>query len=139
VERCFEAGAHATGATLDIVDLAPMYTHMEHDDGLADSYRRNAEDLGRTFPDGIDLTFSTDMGNLSLQIPSIHPCIALDSGGATIHQPDFARAAVSASADLAVLDGALALALTVVDAATTRELRDRLLSGASTRAEPDLR
>jgi len=139
VERCFEAGAHATGATLDIVDLAPMYTHMEHDDGLADSYRRNAEDLGRAFPDGIDLTFSTDMGNLSLQIPSIHPCIALDSGGATIHQPDFARAAVSASADLAVLDGALALALTVVDAATTRELRDRLLSGASTRAEPDLR
>jgi amidohydrolase len=130
VERCFEAGALATGASLEIVDLAPTYTHMEHDDGLASSYRANAEALGRVFPDALDMTFSTDMGNVSLAVPSIHPCIGVESGGATIHQPEFAEAAIGASADRAVVDGALGLAWTIVDAATDASSRERLLTRA---------
>ena len=43
IERCFEAGALATGATLAIEDLAPVYTHMEHDPDLLDLYRENVD------------------------------------------------------------------------------------------------
>src|SRR5438876_9589053 len=51
VQRCFEAGALATGETLDVADDHEPYTEMEHDREIAALYRRNAEALGRTVPD----------------------------------------------------------------------------------------
>jgi len=127
VEHCFEAGAIATGANLSIADISPVYSHMEHDDELVELYRANAAAIGRNTDDERKMTFSTDMGNVSLEIPSIHPCIAIESGGAVNHQPEFAGACVNASADRAVLEGALALAWTAIDVATG-PLRTRLLS-----------
>ena len=127
VERCLEAGALATGSQLAITDVCPTYSHMEHDADLVDLYRANAQELGRVFEG--EMTFSTDMGNVSLAMPAIHPCIAIETGGAVNHQPEFAAACVNASADRAVLEGALGLALTAIDAASG-PLRDRLLGGA---------
>jgi amidohydrolase len=118
IERCFAAGALATGATVSIEDVAPVYTHMVHDHALLDLYRENAIALGRTPHDENEITFSTDMGNVSLDIPSIHPCIAIESGGAVNHQPEFAGACINESADRAVLEGALALAWTAIDVAS---------------------
>src|SRR5215510_11934728 len=68
VVRCFEAGALATGAALDIVGGQKPYAEMHHDAELAAVYRRNAEALGRVFPDPASLRAagSTDMGNVSL-------------------------------------------------------------------------
>ncbi len=127
VEQCFEAGALATGASLRITDVSPPYSHMEHDPDLVALYRANAAALGRPEPnDGVS-TFSTDMGNVSLAMPSIHPCIAIETGGAVNHQPEFAAAAVNASADRAVAEAALALAWTAIDAASG-PLRARLLA-----------
>jgi len=130
VEHCFEAGALATGATLALSDVCPPYAHREHDHDLAETFRANATALGRPQSEDGATTFSTDMGNVSLAMPSIHPCIAIDSDGAVNHQPEFAHAAVNASADRAVTEGALAMAWTVIDAATG-PLRDRLLRDAA--------
>jgi amidohydrolase len=127
VEHCFAAGALATGANLTIADVSPVYSHMEHDHDIVDLYRSNAVALGREPDDEHEMTFSTDMGNVSLEIPSIHPCIAIESGGAVNHQPEFAGACVNASADRAVLEGALALAWTAIDLATG-PLRSRLVA-----------
>ncbi len=129
VERCFEAGALATGATCRIEDVSPAYTHMDHDAGLVSLYRANAEELGRSFDPESTMTFSTDMGNVSLAVPSIHPCIGIEAGGAMNHQPDFAAACVGQSAERAVLDGAVAMAWTTIDAAVGPE-RERLLRRA---------
>jgi amidohydrolase len=127
VHHCFEAGALATGTTLDIADVCPPYAQMEHDRELAEVYRENARSIGRPPSQDATATFSTDMGNVSLAMPSIHPCIGIDTDGAVNHQPEFARAAVNASADRAVAEGALAMAFTVIDAAQG-PLRDRLLA-----------
>ena len=127
VECCFAAGAVATGATLHIADVSPVYSHMEHDREIVDRYRTNALALGRTPDDENEMTFSTDMGNVSLEIPSIHPCIAIESAGAVNHQPEFAGACINVSADRAVLEGSLALAWTAIDLATG-PLRVRLRS-----------
>ena len=86
VLHCFEAGAVATGAHLAVEDVAPDYAQMEHNHDIAELYRANAHDLGRPEPDDGSTTFSTDMGNMSLAIPSIHPCSAIDTGGAVNHQ-----------------------------------------------------
>jgi len=134
VRACFEAGAHATGASLGFHDLGPPYSHMESDPGLLAAYRKNAESLGRRFDlddEGAPLpTFSTDMANVSLAVPAIHPLIGVKAAGAVNHQPEFAAACVSASADRAVRDGAVALAWTGLDAASDPVLRDRLLAQA---------
>jgi amidohydrolase len=128
VMRCFEAGALATGATLE-VEYLPRYGQMVHDPDLVAIYRAAAESLGRDFAsDGGAGSFSTDMGNVSLAMPSIHPGIGIDAGGSSNHQPEFAAACASASADAAVLDGAKALALTAVGAATDARARGRLLA-----------
>src|SRR5207245_6552734 len=51
VLRCFEAGALATGATLEVKPSATPYAEVRHDAVLAAVYRRHAEALGRSFPD----------------------------------------------------------------------------------------
>ena len=134
IERCFEAGALATGASLTIRDLAPTYSHFVADEALLGSWRHNAEALGRRYvaDDAGEAppTISTDMANVSLAVPSIHPMVGLDSAGAVNHQPAFAAACLGPSAEQAMLDGAVAMAWTVIDAATDPALRDHLLASA---------
>jgi amidohydrolase len=130
VRRCFEAGALATGATLAIRAVSPTYAEVRHDGALAALYRRNAETLGRRFPDLGTLLHraagSTDMGNVSQALPAIHPVIGIDSLPAVNHQPEFAAHCVSPAAERALLDGARALAWTAIDAATDETLAARL-------------
>jgi amidohydrolase len=129
VMACFEAGALATGCGLDRVDLSPAYSHMESDFGLLDRYRQNAEALGRSFhdEDSPRPTFSTDMANVSLAVPTIHPLVSIDAAGAVNHQPEFAAACITPSADSALRDGAVAMAWTAIDAAEGGPLRTRLV------------
>ena len=130
VMRCFEAGALATGATLEVVGGDKPFAHLEHDLPLAELYRRNAEQLGRRFPAPGEPSpatpVSTDMGNVSLALPSIHPAIGVDSLPAVNHQPEFAAACATPAADQAVYDGAVAMAWTMLDAASDPSLRARL-------------
>jgi amidohydrolase len=132
VDRCFQAGATATGCTLEIVEDEDPYAEMVHDPDLGAVYRRNAEEIGRTFLDvgplGTVMSGSTDMGNVSLQIPSIHPIIGIDSLPAVNHQPEFAAHCTTEAADKALFDAALAMAWTAIDVATDEGIRDRLLA-----------
>lgn len=134
VQRCFEAGALASGAELRIEGGDKPYAHMQHEADLARLYQSNAESLGRVFPNlGRALersAASTDMGNVSLQVPSIHPIIGVESAGSVPHQPEFARHCVGGSAERAMADAALALAWTAVDVASTPETRRRYESAS---------
>jgi len=128
VLRCFEAGALATGASLEIVPQGPSYSEFVTDEEMAACYRANAESVGRVFESAGDrpMSGSTDMANVSLAIPSIHPMLGIDSAPAVNHQPEFAAAAKSPAAERALVDGALSMALTAIDLATTPAVRARL-------------
>src|SRR5207302_10708379 len=102
---------------------------------LAEAYRSAITRLGRT-PVGAEAERtrqigSTDMGNVTRVVPGIHPTIAIDSGEAVNHQPEFAAACASPSADQAVLDGAVAMAWTAIAAAEDDLQRARLLAAAA--------
>lgn len=127
--RCFEAGSVATGAFVEIDVPSPPYSEFITDEVLATLYRSHAEGLGRSFPslDG-QIRASTDMANISLELPTIHPLVGIDSLPAVNHQPEFTKAAGSASADRAMREGALSMALTIIDLALDQDLRTRLLS-----------
>jgi amidohydrolase len=133
IEACFEAGARATGCALDYEELSPVYSHMETHPALQSAYRANAEALGRRFEaddsGAPPPTLSTDMANVSLAVPTIHPLMRIEAGKAVNHQAEFAAACVTASADAAVRDGSVALAWTAIDAATDPALRAHLLAG----------
>jgi amidohydrolase len=130
VDRCFQAGALATGTRLEMEEESPPYSQFTPDLEIGDLYRRNAEAIGRVFPAlPPKKGGSTDMANVSQRMPAIHPMIAIEAKGASNHQPEFAAACVTESADRAVRDGALAMARTVVDLARTAPVRDRLLRG----------
>jgi amidohydrolase len=130
VMRCFEAGALATGARLELANEQLAYAEVAHDRDLAELYRRNAEALGRQLPDlgrmGERFAGSTDMGNVSHALPSIHPMIGLDSFPAVNHQPEFAAHCATPIADKAIVDGAVAMAWTAIDAAADAQLSARL-------------
>ncbi|MEZ5412582.1 MAG: amidohydrolase [Acidimicrobiales bacterium] len=133
VLACFEAGAVATGATLELEQLTLPYSEFDTDTEIAALYRANAESLGRTFgPRAGGAAGSTDMANLSLLMPTIHPMLGLDSLPAVNHQPEFADFCRTPTADQALIDGARAMAATVVDAALTPAVRQRLMSAADT-------
>jgi amidohydrolase len=141
VRACFAAGSIATGCHEDVAQVSPAYTELAPDPWLAAAYRSAVTGLGRT-PMSPDeernrRTGSTDMGNITRAMPGIHPMIKIESGDAVNHQPEFAAACASPSADRAVLDGALALALTGVAAATDPAQRARLIDGAASRGRTD--
>ncbi len=129
VRRCFEAGALATGTEVEVVE-GTAYANMVHDTDLAALYRHNAEQLGRVLDDEPGAPVSSDMGDVSHVVPSIHPMIGIESNGAVNHQREFAEACATPSADRAILDGALGLAWTVIDAAQNQVIRARLMGEA---------
>ena len=135
VLRCFEAGAIATGCTLRIDDSARPYADVRHDGALAALYQANAEALGRRFvrprPEFSRFAASTDMGNVSHALPSIHPMIGLSSLPAVNHQPEFAAHCITPLADRALMDGALALAWTAIDMAGDDAIAARLRAASA--------
>jgi amidohydrolase len=132
VYRCFEAGGLATGAKIAITGGDKPYAEMHHDNDMAVLYRRNSEALGRPFPNLGEWetrpTGSTDMGNVSRAMPSIHPMIGINSLPAVNHQPEFTAHCITPDADKALVDGAMAMAWTCIDMAATDELRERLIA-----------
>lgn len=122
VNRCFEAGALATGATLTITPESKPYAEFRTDARALDAYRRNALDRGRVFADpavaGRMNRASTDMGNVSQIVPAIHPYIGVDSLPYGNHQKEFAAACVGGAAERALLDAAVLMAWTAVDVVT---------------------
>jgi len=133
VRACFEAGALATGCELEVELASPRYSEFLPDALLLAAYEREALAIGRSFPE-LDpsrmLSGSTDMANVSLAVPSIHPMLGIESGGASNHQPAFAAAAIHPSADRAVLDGAIAMARTAIAVALDEDGRSRLIAAA---------
>jgi amidohydrolase len=127
VEGCFRAGADATGATLELTWGEIDYLDLRTSWPLANCFQKNAERLGRAFfpydklPPGVQ--GSTDMGNVSHRVPSIHPMIACAPPQVSIHNAEFAKYAGSQSGDQAVLDGAKALAMTALDFLSDEDLR----------------
>ncbi|MCL5048738.1 MAG: M20 family metallopeptidase [Firmicutes bacterium] len=126
--NCFSAGALATGCEMKIEEQSPPYSEMKSDRVLTTLYRKNAEDLGRCFESEQNQpAASTDMANVSLKIPAIHPTLGLECAPVVNHQAEFAAQCITPLADKAMLDGAKAMAHTVIDASLIFETRQYLI------------
>jgi amidohydrolase len=122
VERvlgCLGAGAAAAGCTWEHRTTMRTYADMVDNPVLLDRFAAHAEALGRRLADprlgGTPVTGSTDMGNVSHLVPSIHPMLAVSPPDVSIHSAAFTGYAGGPAGDAAALDGARAMAATVVD------------------------
>lgn len=128
VQACFEAGAKGSGCSVEVNWAGVDYLDLNTNWPLANNFQSNAETLGREFFPVEDLptgyTGSTDMGNVSHRVPSIHPMLVAAPRNVVIHNPEFARWAGSEMGDAAVLDGAKALAMTAAEFLLTPVLQE---------------
>ena len=113
VDRALRAGAMAIGASVEITTL-PGYLPLDQNKNISNLYENNSIRL--VGEQGIDRTnvgkiggFSTDMGDMSQLIPTIHPSVHSTSGDG--HGIDY----VVTDYNAAVITAAKAMALTVVD------------------------
>lgn len=127
VRKCLEAGALATDCSLEIAEPGNSFSHLEQDPGLCAAYQSAMRDRGRTVPLEAAAVASTDFGNVSLRVPSLHPMVGYEVAGAAHHTAEFAKHGTSASADLAVTDAAYGLAAAVATLAADPTERARLL------------
>jgi len=123
VLSCFKGASTATGARLEYKWGTVQYAPMRNNIVMANLYIDNMETLGHSVKlVNPDQSFgSTDTGNVSQLIPSIHPSVAIAPRGVSIHSPRFAEAAASESGIQGMLDAAKAIAMTVVDLLSSPE------------------
>jgi amidohydrolase len=118
---CFEAAAIATRCTLEVKARGHAYTDLRADPTMVELYAQNSAALGRPMGRGADedpgAAGSTDMGNVSYELPTIHPMLDIHPGDATNHQKAFAAHTTTSGGQAAIRDGALSMAYTVIDLA----------------------
>jgi len=123
VLACFQGAARATGATL-VHEWGESMDRVTTNPPLGAAFAANAAALGR--PMGPrrpgETSGSTDMGNVSSAVPSIHPFINITSERVPWHSHAFAAAAREPAALEAMHLAAKALAFTAVDVLTRPEL-----------------
>ncbi|MCX6012111.1 MAG: M20 family metallopeptidase [Chloroflexi bacterium] len=130
VLNCFKAASRATGAKLKYKWADIRYSPLYNNKVMTQLFTQNMEMLGRkvqlsSMGKGIG---STDMGNVSKVIPSIHPTISIASLKTFIHSPEFAKAACSEKGNQGVIDGAKVLAMTAVDLLADKECLKKVKS-----------
>lgn len=134
VKRCFEGSALSTGTTLEFEATEPLYEPLLQDDALAASWTEAMDAFGRDTSPAAKLGGgSTDMGNISQVIPSLHPWLSIPGADVPIHSHGFAALADSPAAYDVMFEGGAALAWTIRDAATSPTERARYIAASYTR------
>ncbi|MFE4196780.1 amidohydrolase [Paenarthrobacter sp. NPDC056912] len=131
VKRCFEGAAVATGTTLEITAAEPLYEPLLQDGDLAAHWTHAMDAFGKdTSPAAGMGGGSTDMGNISQVIPSLHPWLSIPGANVPIHSHDFAALANTPEAYGVMFEAATALAWTIAGAATNPHQRERFVTAA---------
>ena len=122
--------AAANGCTVTLETYGLHVREVKHNRPLARLYETSARALGREFLAQEHVTpamgGSTDMGNVSQVVPAIHPALGIESLPAFNHMRGFADAAAAPTGDRAILDGALAMAWTILDVVTGDGVLDEM-------------
>lgn len=138
LRRCAEAAALATGCR-GLVTPGMGYDNVVGNQAMAGAFGQNLAALGVPVEDvpSVDRIGSTDMGDISQIIPSIHPYLAIADESVGGHTVEFAKAAGSDAGRAAMVHAAKAMAMTCLDLfyrpglleAAKAEFQQRLAAG----------
>ena len=128
VLNCFKGASLASGARLEYRWGDRVYAPIKNNVALAKLFSDNLELMGRRL-DVFDLQIpfgSSDMGNVSQVVPSMHPMVAIVSPKVSLHSAEFASAAASEAGHQGLLDAAKAMAMTMVDVIGRPEVLEKI-------------
>lgn len=114
VKNVAEGAALATGAKLNIIAFQNEVDNLLLNTSYDAVFKEVVEELGETIGEADKGIGSTDAGNISQVIPTIHPYIKIGAENLVPHTVPFREAAASAKGDEALITGAKALALTAL-------------------------
>jgi amidohydrolase len=111
VEACARAAALATGTTVDIT-RSHVYAERKNNHAIAYRVAQYLAELGEDVEEPVlrGGTGSSDIGNVSLRLPAIHPYLKIMPRGTPSHSHVMAQAAAGPDAHRAMLRMAAALA-----------------------------
>ena len=114
---CAEGAAAATGCRVEVTAEPTIHDPLKANMTMASVFEKNLAFID--FPvdpdDGEAGYGSTDCGNVSQALPTIHPYIRISPDGVPGHSREFAEWARSPMARAGMVAGAKALALTALD------------------------
>ena len=122
LRKCAEGAALATGARLVFTKVGHEYKAIRPNKTMARIFGRYLAELGYPPEEPKGGMGSTDMGDVSWEVPAIHPYIRICSGEIPGHSREFAEAAKSEAAKTAMLAAAKAVAATCLELWTDPEL-----------------
>ncbi len=128
VKAVAEGAALATGARLNVIAFQNEVDNLLLNSSYNAVFKEVVEELGETVVEGGDKGIgSTDSGNISQVVPTIHPYIKIGTSELIPHTVPFREAAASPKGDQALITGAKALALTalklITDADTLAQIK----------------
>jgi amidohydrolase len=116
IKRCAKAAALATGTTVKWRNLGPCYKDIKPNPTLAMLFGKNWKSIGgvlETHPEKGQ--GSLDIGNLSYEMPCLHPCIAIAPQNVGNHTKEFTECSIGKRAEKQLILSIKALALTALD------------------------
>ena len=115
-----------TGAT-GRIEYGGKFAERYPNKTMIERFKFHAESMGEemVYGDPNEMTGSSDIGNVSIRVPTIHEYISIAPKSVVGHSKEYAEAACSPKGDEACIKGAKALALTALDLLTDPDLRRR--------------
>ncbi|MHA1289950.1 MAG: M20 family metallopeptidase [Candidatus Thorarchaeota archaeon] len=124
LENCAIGAASATGATLKYTVITPSYQSRIMNKTMGNLFEQNLIAIGEPInplPPGSGAG-SSDIGNVSQVVPTIHPYVSICDERIAGHSIEFEKASSSPRGNDAMLNAAKALAMTALDLFTNPEL-----------------
>jgi amidohydrolase len=125
---CAQGAAHASGCRLQVDEDERVLAPLKINRAFYALYSAQLEYLGlpESAAPADKNKGSSDIGNVSQVVPTIHPHVPIGEG-IHIHSEEFARATISEQGKAAAVEGAMTLALTAAELAASPELRKKIL------------
>ena len=120
-ERCAEAACKAVGTTYRIWNNELGNMDLVTNETLSGVFNKYYEEVGGGYMPHGESGASTDMGDVSHRVPTIHPWLGLNCPGMLLHSAEFAKETITEKADRVIECGAKALALTGLEVLTNPE------------------
>ena len=117
IKACAEGAASATGAKLTFKILPNSLESMKTNGVLSGIFEKNLRNLGSEIEElkEHEGKGSSDIGNVSQVVPTIHPFVSVGSKNVVLHSREFAEATVSKSGLEAMITASKAIAMTCVE------------------------
>ncbi len=125
VTKCLRSAGDSAGVETVLTETAPRYDDLKSNALLSELFKKNWSSFGVDAEDTHPGSGSTDMGNVSYVVPSIHPKFEVGSGEG-IHTRKFAASANTDDAHDNTLVVSKVMAHTCIDVLTTEGLLDKV-------------